>query len=173
MTEQELELKLLLLDSGELSREDAAELEAQLLQHPEWQAIRERMTVLQDAGRMASTDTVPPVSELTLERLRASLPKQNRLLPRLLAVAAGLVLAMAVWPHLEETSPSNGSNPLIAENPAPSSPSEWAEQDPVLVSLDALDEELDTLLSEELTMELAWDDPDDLASELLNLEETI
>ncbi|GEM_PF-4547121 len=173
MTEQELELKLLLLDSGELPHEEALALEEQLLIHPEWQAVRERLTVLQDAGRLASAATVPGTPDLTLERLRASQPRQSRLLPRLLAVAAGLVLALAVWPHLQEQFPASSRAPLIAENPSPAAAQDWQSEDPVMASLEALDQELDILLTEDVTLELVWDDTDELASELLQLEETI
>lgn len=181
MTEQELELKLLLLDSGELPDAEAAELTELLLQHPEWQQTRDALNLLQQAGRFASDELVPDTPELIREKILAAQPSHSPLLPRLLAVAAGLVLAIGVLPHIQNTSPSSQDNTLVSQYNTPTpeavTSTALAEVDPVLDSLEALDQELDSLLSGELTSELAsdltWGDENDWASELLESEEAI
>ena len=125
MNPQDLSHRLLLRQSGELSTEDSAELEAYLQENPEAQALDQEYLVLQDADRFASSELVPPVNDITLERIRSA-AQTSTPAPRSqwMAIAAGIVLLLAALPLLipPESSPINvqedsfsSTSPFISE----------------------------------------------------------
>lgn len=140
MNRQELENALLLHDSGELPEPEVRRLEAHLAEHPEDRSIAEEFHVLQEAGRFASRETVPPVDEVLRERLRsvseASQPK--RTLPRLMALAAGIAIAVASLPLLLPPPSQPDLVPATVADYAPLT----LDHDPLMEDLEQLEERL-------------------------------
>lgn len=126
MNQQELENALLLLESGELSKQDAEKLKAYLAEHPEAEALQNEFTCLQHAGRFASAQLVPPVSEVQMEHIRAAAHSHPpRTLHRALAVAAGILLLVASWPLIAPSflAPSPFVSSTDSDTLSPSDPS--------------------------------------------------
>lgn len=170
MNTQELEAALLLRDSGELSDTQSRELDAFLSEHPESVAVGEELRMLQDAGRFASREVVPPLSELTMERIRSAAPPVNRKrLPRFLAIAAGLILAVALWPLIRPPSPVPAHLTVSTEE---SFRLEYKEDD-LLEDLQDLEEELAVWTDASANELLILGEEDVLAEFLLHTEESI
>lgn len=140
MNQHEIENALLLRDSGELSATHAEQLAQILARDPDWAALAEENRVLQAAGPLSSATVVPPLPELQRERiLQAAAKPAPSALPRLLALAAMLVLGLALFPHL-----SNHLQPLppvLTTAIEPVSPTLTSE-DPILNELAELENEL-------------------------------
>ena len=101
MNAREIENALLLRDSGELSGPELEKLSQALRSDPLLAALAQENRVLQAAGPLSSSLVVPPLSDLTRERiLQAAHKPPHAYLPRLLALAAMLVLGLALLPHL-------------------------------------------------------------------------
>lgn len=157
MNEHDLPNALLLHQSGELSPEETADLEAWLAAHPEAEAMAQEYRTLQQAERLAAARTVPPLNDTTLAAIHnAARTSSTSLRPRILALAAGLLLALTLLPFLRTPHPY----PVTADMPP----------DPVsgdLSDVSGLSEELDEL-QEEMAI---WNDTSIL--DLLLIEEEV
>jgi anti-sigma factor RsiW len=158
MNEHDLPNALLLHQSGELSPEETADLEAWLAAHPEAEALAREYRTLQQAERLAAAQTVPPLNDRTLEAIRnAARPSVMPFRPRILALAAGLLLAVTLLPFLRSPDPF----PVTADmHPAPAT-GDLSDISDLSNELDELQEEvatwnetsiLDLLLIEEEVM---------------------
>ena len=170
MTSQDIANAILLRESGELSPEATAELEAALENNPEARQMAEEFAVLQTAGRDASQHSVPPVSDLTLETLRNAAgptPSFNRI--SWLALAAGLVVLISFLPFIlpPSTPPSLIDSPMLSAGSVLDSEADFSAE------LAALERDIaawsDTTTSDLLQVadEAYW------AEQLLNSEDSI
>jgi len=171
MNTRELENAILLRDSGELSEAECQELDQALEKDPALAAFAEEVRVLMHAGTFSTNQTVPPLPDQNRERILLShkKPAVNNM-PRILALAALLVLGLGLLPHLSRKL-----------QPAPQV--YITEIEPLRPTLDSEDPVLSTL--ENLETELAlWtllhpEDPDflenenDWATALLSPEDSI
>jgi hypothetical protein len=140
MNAREIENALLLRDSGELSGPELEKLSQALRSDPLLAALAQENRVLQAAGPLSSSLVVPPLSDLTRERiLQAAHKPPHAYLPRLLALAAMLVLGLALLPHL--TSRLQPTPSVLTTAVDPIRPNLTAE-DPILNELQDLENEL-------------------------------
>jgi len=170
MNRRELENAILLRESGELSPEEEAALENALEAEPALAAWAEEAHLLQEAGRYASRHTVPALAETERERILTASKGRSDALPRLLAIAAVLVLALGLWPHFAE--PFHQEAPRLTAQVKPIR-EDLTGEDPLLSSLDRLETEIEQIEDLALDDDHFVEDPDYWASELLKMENTI
>jgi hypothetical protein len=171
MNERDLETALLLRDSGELSPAESAELDAALASNPELQAKADEFALIHFAGQWAADESVPPLAETTRERILQSATPPSRILPKLLAFAALVIIGLALWPHLMQPK-GYVTPPEVALNPVTTSDDVFIE-DSLLTSLETLNQELDDLADINLEEDLLAQDANDWASLLLAMEDSI
>lgn len=169
-TTRDIENAILLRESGELSPDGEADLEAALAERPGLRDFAESSQILQRAGRDASRLTVPEVTELQRELILTRTRGHGGRLPRLLALAALLVLALGVWPHLSGLLQSKPRTLNAEVEPIRQT---LAEADPLIGELDELDRELERLAETDAESIDFIVDSDYWAGELLALEDTI
>lgn len=140
MNAREIENALLLRDSGELSAPEQEKLLQALQSDPVLAALDLENQVLQAAGPLSSSIVVPPLPDLNRERiLQAARKPAHAYLPRLLALAAMLILGLALLPHL--TNRLQPTPTVLTTAVDPIRPNLTAE-DPILTQLEALENEL-------------------------------
>lgn len=140
MNAREIENALLLRDSGELSGPELTQLEQALRDDPALAALAGENRVLQAAGPQSSTLTVPPLPPLSRERiLQAAAKPANPYLPRLLALAALLILGLGLLPHLTAYLQPTPPPLTTAVDPIRN---DLSAEDPILHQLATLESEL-------------------------------
>lgn len=170
MNTRDIENAILLRESGELTPGQEARLEASLAERPEPSSFAEESAILQQAGRDASRLTVPELPELQRQRILERTRGHGGRLPRLLALAALLVLALGLWPHLSGLLQSE-PKPLTAEVvPVRET---LAEEDPLIEELELLDRQLGQLAETNPESIEFIMDSDYWAGELLAMEDSI
>lgn len=173
MKKRDIEYYLLLESSGELSPEQARELEEALAAHPEWAESREELAVWSEAGRLASREEVPPLPETTAEALRRKAEDTRRGPGRWLALAALVMIGLALWPHLPRPARNPDPARVTALDPvADPVPDTLLEADPVLEELEDLDREIQSLASIDLDDSLETASADYWAQQLLAMEDS-
>jgi anti-sigma factor RsiW len=169
---RKIENDILLEQSGELSPEEQQALRQALKDRPDLADWAREIGALQELGRSFPADHTPALPEISRERiLQAAAAPKSKALPRLLALAALLVLALGLLPHLSRYSSPTPQDHLTTQlNPIQSS---WEDQDPLLRDLDYLQDQL--AVWSETSMEDPWvlEDENDWAEILLSMEEPI
>lgn len=168
---RELENAILLEQSGELTASEREALRQTLDEHPEPASWALESRVVQDACRAATDELTPPLPELSRERiLKAASQPASKTLPRLLAVAALLVLALGLLPHLSRHLQSPPPPFTTHIEPAQI---DFQEQDPLLDDLESLQDQLAVWSGMSLEDSRILEDENDWAEILLTLEEPI
>ncbi|WFB34404.1 hypothetical protein P3T73_09545 [Kiritimatiellota bacterium B12222] len=171
MNTREIENALLLRDSGELSAEECKALDLALAADPAMQTLAEENQVLQAAGSFSSAEIVPPLSELSRERILACAQiSKPRVLPRLLALAALLILGLSLLPHL--SSFLQPQNIILTAEVVPLRPA-LDLQDPILDELDLMESELTLWTMIDVEDNAFLENENDWAETLIALEDTI
>ncbi len=168
---RELENAILLEQSGELTAAEREALHQTLDDRPELAAWARESQVLQKAGQAATEDLTPPLPELSRERiLKAASQPTSKTLPRLLAVAAMLVLALGLLPHLSRRLQS--PHPVFTTH-IESVEVDFQDEDPLLDDLESLQDQLAVWSDMSLEDNRILEDENDWAEILLTLEEPI
>lgn len=180
MNDQDVANALLLRESGELSAEETAELESYLREHPESTVLADEYQLLQEAGRFASQQMVPPLNDLGKERIRSlASTSSSAWRPRVLAIAAALVVFFFALPILTPPAPSTAPSPeMVQQDPSPlpeaipADDLEWMEQD---VWQEVADLEAELSAWQSLSLDDPWlvEDEASWAAELLTVGDSI
>ncbi|MGA0334397.1 MAG: anti-sigma factor family protein [Kiritimatiellia bacterium] len=168
MNNRELENLILLRQSGELSDAEIQRLEEALRGDPALAALAESHEVLLEAGRFSSAHCVPPLPDLSRERILQAAPSRERPhVKRLLALAALLVLGLALAQHLR---PSLQPAPEIVATEMIPARADLDAEDPILSSLEELADELSLWKNLEMGDPAFLENEEDWAK-ILNFEE--
>ncbi|MEX2607707.1 MAG: hypothetical protein WD708_10205 [Kiritimatiellia bacterium] len=162
---------ILLEQSGERT---AAEREAPHQTHtdrPDLSDWAMESRVLQAASQSATEILSPPLPELNRTRiLKAASQPASKTLPRLLALAAILVLALGLLPHLSRHLQSPPPSLTTRIQPVQT---DFDSRDPLLDDLDALQEQLAVWSNLSMEDSRILEDENDWAEILLSMEEPI
>lgn len=168
---RELENAVLLAQSGELSPAELDSLQQARRERPDLDAWAKESLVLQSAGRTTSEELVPPLPELNRERiLKTASRPESKALPRLLALAAVLVLALGLLPHLSRHF--QAPPPTLTTRIEPIQ-EDFQSVDPLLEDLESLEDQLAVFTDLSMDDSRILEDENDWAELLLSLEEPI
>ncbi len=157
--------------SGELDPAEGARLDEAMAREPALCEEAEALQRLCEAARASTSLTTPDTPPLFRERLLREAARRRRSapLPRILALAAGWMLALGLWTHLGPSGKNDTLEPRVVQD-GPVGVEEGAVGLPLehaWADLEALREELEELAMHDVGTDLWHGDAESWAEELL------